>query len=190
MGLLSPRGSQITTTTVAGTGYVMIMTRERCLLVLEFFFCFFFDQGIGSRSAAWASRVDVVWVSVCVSSVVGCWSYVWCIVVSLRHLYALYVSPYIMLCRCNDIQLAKACQYAVLSLVGPSSLFRIVSHIGSDILSRNMSSTWKLLTSVTLLYQILCISMSCQPIKPMTKSFSHQRFWTNMVTTIPFMDFM
>ena len=30
------------------------------LLVLEFFFCFFFDQGIGSRSAAWASRVDVV----------------------------------------------------------------------------------------------------------------------------------
>ena len=33
MGLLSPRGSQITTTTVAGTGYAMIMTRERCLLV-------------------------------------------------------------------------------------------------------------------------------------------------------------
>ena len=30
------------------------------LLVLEFFFYFFFDQGIGSRSAAWASRVDVV----------------------------------------------------------------------------------------------------------------------------------
>ena len=30
------------------------------LLVLEFFFCFFFVQGIGSRSAAWASRVDVV----------------------------------------------------------------------------------------------------------------------------------
>ena len=59
MGLLSPRGSQITTTTVSGTGYAMIMTRERCLLVLEFFF-FFFDQGIGSRSAAWASRVDVV----------------------------------------------------------------------------------------------------------------------------------
>ena len=29
------------------------------LLDLEFFFCFF-DQGIGSRSAAWASRVDVV----------------------------------------------------------------------------------------------------------------------------------
>ena len=33
MGLLSPRGSQITTTTVAGAGYAMIMTRERCLLV-------------------------------------------------------------------------------------------------------------------------------------------------------------
>ena len=30
------------------------------LLVLEFFFYFFFDQGIASRSAAWASRVDVV----------------------------------------------------------------------------------------------------------------------------------
>ena len=60
MGLLGPRGSQITTTTVAGIGYAMIMARERCLLVLEFFFCFFFDQGIGSWSAAWASRVDVV----------------------------------------------------------------------------------------------------------------------------------
>ena len=60
MGLLIPRGSQITTTTVAGSGYAMIMTREGYLLVLEFFFCFFFDQGIGSRSAAWASRVDVV----------------------------------------------------------------------------------------------------------------------------------
>ena len=30
------------------------------LACVEFFFCFFFDQGIGSRSAAWASRVDVV----------------------------------------------------------------------------------------------------------------------------------
>ena len=30
------------------------------LACIEFFFCFFFDQGIGSRSAAWASRVDVV----------------------------------------------------------------------------------------------------------------------------------
>ena len=66
MGLLSPRGSQITTTTVAGTGYAMFMTRERCLLVLEFF-----DHGIGSKLAAWASRVDVICVFVCVSSVVG-----------------------------------------------------------------------------------------------------------------------
>ena len=30
------------------------------LACLEVFFCFFFDQGIGSRLAAWASRVDVV----------------------------------------------------------------------------------------------------------------------------------
>ena len=29
------------------------------LACVEFFLCFF-DQGIGSRSAAWASRVDVV----------------------------------------------------------------------------------------------------------------------------------
>ena len=34
--------------------------------------------------------------------------------------------------RCNDIHLAKVCQYAVLSLVGPSSSFRIESHIGRD----------------------------------------------------------
>ena len=30
------------------------------LACVEFFFCFFFDQGIGPRSAAWASRVDDV----------------------------------------------------------------------------------------------------------------------------------
>ena len=30
------------------------------LLVLDFFFYFFVDQGIGSRPAAWASRVDVI----------------------------------------------------------------------------------------------------------------------------------
>ena len=40
------------------------------LACVEFFFCFF-DQGIGSRSAAWASRVDVISVFVYVSSVVG-----------------------------------------------------------------------------------------------------------------------
>ena len=38
----------------------MIMTESDACLFWEFFFCFFFDQGIGSRSAAWASRVDVV----------------------------------------------------------------------------------------------------------------------------------
>ena len=67
------------------------------LLVLEFFFCFFFDQGIGSRSAAWASRVDVVWVSVCVSSVVGWCSYVlWCCICVA--LYALCMYPHLL---CN-----------------------------------------------------------------------------------------
>ena len=30
------------------------------LACVECFFCFFFDLGIGSRSAAWASRVDIV----------------------------------------------------------------------------------------------------------------------------------
>ena len=39
MGLLSPRGSQITTTKVAGTGYAMIMTREQCFLVLPLLKC-------------------------------------------------------------------------------------------------------------------------------------------------------
>ena len=66
------------------------------LLVLEFFFCFFFDQGIGSRSAAWASRVDVVWVSVCVPSVVGWCSYVlWCIRVAF---FAFCMYPHLL---CN-----------------------------------------------------------------------------------------
>ena len=97
MGLLSPRGSQITTTTVAGTGCAMIMTRERCLLVLKCCFCFFFDQGIGSRSAAWASRVDVVWVSVCVSSVVRrCSNVLWCCI--LVALYASCMYPHLL---CN-----------------------------------------------------------------------------------------
>ena len=70
-------------------------TREM-LLVLEFFF-YFFDQGIGSRSAVWASRVDVGWVSVCVSSIVGWCSYVlWCCI--LVALYALCLYPYLL---CN-----------------------------------------------------------------------------------------
>ena len=60
-------------------------------LLLEFFFCFFFDQGIGSRSAAWASRVDVVWVSVCDSSVVGWCSYVlWCCIRVALHASCMY----------------------------------------------------------------------------------------------------
>ena len=59
MGLLSPRGSQITTTTVAGTGLRDDHDARAMLACVEFFF-YFFDQGIGSRSAAWASRVDVV----------------------------------------------------------------------------------------------------------------------------------
>ena len=77
--------------------FAMIMTWERCFLVLEFFFCFF-NQGIGSRSAAWASRVDVVWVSVCVSSVVVGWcSYVrWCCI--RVALYALCMYPHLL---CN-----------------------------------------------------------------------------------------
>ena len=75
MGLLSPRGSQITTTTVAGTGLCDDHDARAMLVCVVFFFCFF-DQGIGSRSVAWASRVDVVRVSICVSSVVGCGSYV------------------------------------------------------------------------------------------------------------------
>ena len=110
----------------------MIMTRERCLLALEFFFCFFFDQGIGSRSAAWASRVDVIWASVCVSSVVGCCSYVcWCCI--RVALYASCMYPHLL---CNvDVMIStlqKHLQYAVLSLVGPSSSFRIESHIWRD----------------------------------------------------------
>ena len=69
------------------------------LACLEFFFCFLFDQGIGSRSAASASRVDVVWVSVCVSSVVGCWSYGWCTVVFEWHCMPYVCIPiyYVML---------------------------------------------------------------------------------------------
>ena len=60
MGLLSPRGSKITTTTVAGTGLCDDHDARAMIACVEFFFCFFFDQGIGSRSAAWASRVDVI----------------------------------------------------------------------------------------------------------------------------------
>ena len=55
------------------------------------------------------------------------------VVVFMWHGMPLVCIPnYYVMVRCNDIHLAKACQYAVLSLVGPSSLFRIVSHIGRD----------------------------------------------------------
>ena len=65
-----------------------------CLGVLFLLLC---RSGIGSRSAAWASRVDVVWVFVCVSFVVGWWSYVWwcCIHVAL---FASCMYPHIL---CN-----------------------------------------------------------------------------------------
>ena len=54
-------------------------------------------SGIGSRSAAWASRVDVIWVSVCVSSVVGWCSYVrWCCI--RVALYASCMYPHLL---CN-----------------------------------------------------------------------------------------
>ena len=101
------------------------------LACVEFFSCFF-DQGIGSRSAARASKVDVVWVSVCVSSVVGWCSYVrWCCI--LVALYALCMYPHLL---CNvDVMIStlqKRLQDALLSLVAPSSSFRIGPHIGRD----------------------------------------------------------
>ena len=42
------------------------------------------------------------------------------------------IPNYYVMVRCNDIHLAKAFQYAGLSLVGPSSSFWIGSHIGRD----------------------------------------------------------
>jgi hypothetical protein len=64
MRLLSPRGSQFTTTPDAGSGNAMTCRESDARLPLEFF-CFFFfvDLGIGSWSAAWDSRVDVVLLS-------------------------------------------------------------------------------------------------------------------------------
>ena len=60
MGLLSPRGSQITTTTIAGTGLsddhdARVMSA--CFVVL---LLLLLRSGDRFRSAAWASRVDVV----------------------------------------------------------------------------------------------------------------------------------
>ena len=46
---------------------------------------------------------------------------------------SLYVSSIVLyMVRGNDIHLAKRLQYAALSLVRPSSSFRIGSHIGHD----------------------------------------------------------
>ena len=59
MGLLSPRGSQITTTVVAGTGLCDDLDARAMLACFEFFFCFVV-QGLGSWSATWDSRVDVI----------------------------------------------------------------------------------------------------------------------------------
>ena len=113
MGLLSPRGSQITTTTVAGTGSCDDHDARAMLACVEFFFCFFFDQGIGSRSAAWASRVDVVWVSVCVSSIVGCCSYVrWCCI--RVALYAFCTYPH-LLCNVDVMICMLLCDMASVS---------------------------------------------------------------------------
>ena len=87
--------------------------------------------------AAWASRVDVVWVSVCVSSVVGWCSYVrWCCI--RVALYAFCMYPHLL---CNvDVMIStlqKRLQDALLSLVGPSCSFRIGSHLGHDTYSEN-----------------------------------------------------
>ena len=57
----------------------------------------------------------------------------YCDVVFVWHCMPLVCIPnYYVMVRCNDIHLAKAFQYAGLSLVGPSSSFWIGSHIGRD----------------------------------------------------------
>ena len=60
MGLLSPRGSQITTTTVAGTGLCDDHDARAMFTCFGVLPLLLLRSGIGSRSAAWASRVDVV----------------------------------------------------------------------------------------------------------------------------------
>ena len=53
--------------------------------------------------------------------------------VFMRYLYAfVWIPNYYVMVRCNDIHLAKAFQYAALSLVGPLSSSWIGSHIGRD----------------------------------------------------------
>jgi len=54
-------------------------------------------------------------------------------VVFMWHCMPLVCIPiYYVMVRCNDIHLAKAFQYATLSLVRPLSSSRIGSHIGRD----------------------------------------------------------
>ena len=69
----------------------------RAMLAWRWVLLLLLRSGIGSRSAAWASRVDVVWVSICVSSVVGWCSYVlWCCI--RVALYASCMYPHLL---CN-----------------------------------------------------------------------------------------
>ena len=77
---------------------------------------------------------------------------------------------YYVMVRCNDIHLAKAFQYAGLSLVGPSSSFWIGSHIGCDKLVSEPRPTlgaplfdrvvWPLLSLEENCFQSLIISES------------------------------
>ena len=60
MGLEGPRGSQITTTIVAGTGYAMIHDARALFACVGVLLLLLLRSGIGSRSAAWASRGVVI----------------------------------------------------------------------------------------------------------------------------------
>ena len=72
--------------------------------------------------------------------------------VFLRKLYAFVCIPnYYVMVRCNDIHLAKAFQYAALSLVGPSSSSRIESHIGCDTLAKHVPNNDSMSTTGLML---------------------------------------
>ena len=60
MGLLSPRGSPITTTTVAGIGLCNDHDARAMVTCFGVLLLLLLRSGDRSRSAAWASRVDVV----------------------------------------------------------------------------------------------------------------------------------
>ena len=148
-----------------------------------------FVRGIGSWSAAWPSRVDVVWASVCVSSVVGCCSYVlWCCIHVA--LYASCMYPHI-LCNVNVMisTLQKRLQDALLSLVGPLSSFRIGSHIGHDKLVSEPRPTigaplidhsWPLLSLEENCFRILVISESRNSFY----SFAPSSLWWGILTYV------